>query len=74
MSIAQPKVVIPVFPGTNCEYDSAFAFEKAGAKATIQVLRNLTLNDIDESLKELEKTSSVLFLFVLSVFLKIKRF
>ena len=55
-SIAQPKVVIPVFPGTNCEYDSAFAFEKAGAKATIQVLRNLTLKDIDESLKELEKT------------------
>lgn len=55
-SIAEPKVVIPVFPGTNCEYDSAFAFEKAGAKATIQVLRNLTLKDIDESLKELEKT------------------
>ena len=55
-SIAQPKVVIPVFPGTNCEYDSAFAFEKAGAKSKIQVLRNLTLKDIDESLKELEQT------------------
>ena len=38
--IAQPRVLIPVFPGTNCEYDTARAFERAGAKADIVVIRN----------------------------------
>lgn len=50
-----PKVIIPVFPGTNCEYDSAAAFERAGAECEIMVFRNLTLTDIDESIKELEE-------------------
>ncbi len=46
---AKPKVVIPVFPGTNCEYDSARAFEKAGAGVNITVIRNLTPADIEDS-------------------------
>ena len=37
---AQPTVFIPVFPGTNCEYDSARAFERAGAKTIVKVFRN----------------------------------
>ncbi len=48
------KVVIPVFPGTNCEYDSKRAFEKAGAKVRLVVIRNKTENDIKESIDELE--------------------
>ncbi len=47
--IARPKVFIPVFPGTNCEYDSLKAFEKAGAKIQTQVFRNLSASDIRES-------------------------
>ena len=47
--IAQPKVFIPVFPGTNCEYDSLKAFEKAGAKVQTQVFRNLSADGIRES-------------------------
>ena len=47
--IAQPKVFIPVFPGTNCEYDSAKAFLRAGAKVQTQVFRNLTSDSIRES-------------------------
>ena len=46
---ARPKVVIPVFPGTNCEYDTARAFEDAGAKAEILVLRNLTSDAVSDS-------------------------
>ena len=49
------NVVIPVFPGTNCEYDSKRAFEKAGAKVELVVIRNKTANDIKESINELEK-------------------
>ena len=49
------KVVIPVFPGTNCEYDSKRAFEKAGAKVELVLIRNKTENDIKESVDELEK-------------------
>ena len=49
------KVVIPVFPGTNCEYDSKRAFEKAGAKVKLVVIRNKTELDIKESIEELEK-------------------
>lgn len=50
--LSQPRVFIPAFPGTNSEYDSARAFEKAGAIAKISVFRNQNANDIQESLKE----------------------
>lgn len=53
--IARPKVFIPVFPGTNCEYDSAAAFRRAGAESDIFVFRNLTGNDITDSVLEMEK-------------------
>ncbi|MEI6101496.1 MAG: phosphoribosylformylglycinamidine synthase, partial [Eubacteriales bacterium] len=53
--IAKPRVIIPVFPGTNCEYDSARAFEKAGAQADILVIRNRSAADIEESIAELKK-------------------
>jgi len=46
---AVPHALIPVFPGTNCEYDTARAFERAGAEAEIFVVRNLTSKDIEES-------------------------
>ncbi len=49
---ARPKVLIPVFPGTNCEYDSAKAVERAGAKAEIFVINNLTPAGISNSVKE----------------------
>ena len=49
---ARPKVLIPVFPGTNCEYDSAKAMENAGAEAEIFVVRNLTAGDIARSVAE----------------------
>ncbi len=49
------KVVIPVFPGTNCEYDSKRSFEKAGAKVELVVIRNKTEEDIKASIAELEK-------------------
>ena len=54
--IAQPTVFIPVFPGTNCEYDSARAFERAGAKVITKVFRNLDAEDIRSSVEEFEKT------------------
>ncbi len=53
--IAQPNVFIPVFPGTNCEYDSAKAFERAGAKVRTRVFRNMDAADIRESMAEFEK-------------------
>ena len=53
--IGQPTVFIPVFPGTNCEYDSAKAFERAGAKVTTRVFRNLDAEDIRSSVEEFEK-------------------
>ena len=49
------NVVIPVFPGTNCEYDSKRAFEKAGAKVELVVIRNKTEEDIKQSIDDLEK-------------------
>jgi phosphoribosylformylglycinamidine synthase len=52
---AVPRVIIPVFPGTNCEYDSARAFEDAGARAEIFVFKNLTPKDIDESIEALAR-------------------
>ena len=53
--IGQPTVFIPVFPGTNCEYDSARAFERAGAKVITKVFRNLHAEDIRGSVDEFEK-------------------
>ncbi|MFA7672334.1 MAG: phosphoribosylformylglycinamidine synthase [Clostridia bacterium] len=52
---ARPRVFIPVFPGTNCEYDMARAFLDQGAQCNIQVLRNLTSDDIEQSAKEFVK-------------------
>ena len=49
---AKPKVLIPVFPGTNCEYDSARAVEAAGAQAEILVIRNLTAEDVARSVEQ----------------------
>ncbi len=54
--IAQPTVFIPVFPGTNCEYDSTKAFERAGAKVVTKVFKNLTAEDIRDSVAEFEKS------------------
>ncbi len=62
---ATPKVIIPSFPGTNSEYDSAKAFNEAGANANILVFRNLTAKHIEESLQALEeqiKQSQILML------------
>ena len=53
--IAKPKVFIPVFPGTNCEYDLAKAFVDAGGDPKTFVFKNLKENDIEESIKEMEK-------------------
>ena len=53
--IAKPRVLIPVFPGTNCEYDTARAFEKAGAKPEVVVIRNLSAGDIEESVSYFER-------------------
>ncbi len=52
---ATPKVVIPVFPGTNCEFDSAKAVEDAGAKAEIIVINNLTADGISRSVEKFAK-------------------
>ena len=63
--IATPHVFIPVFPGTNCEYDSTRAFENAGATVTTKVFRNLTEEDIrdsvDEFAKEIAKAQIIMF-------------
>ena len=55
VKIAKPKIFIPVFPGTNCEYDTARAFEKAGGSPKTMVFRNLTPDDIEDSIKEMAK-------------------
>ena len=55
VKVDKPKVVIPVFPGTNCEDDSARAFEKAGAEVSTVVLRNLTKEVLVDSIDKLEK-------------------
>lgn len=52
---AKPRVLIPVFPGTNCEYDTARAFEKAGALTETIVIKNLSASAIEESVNEIEK-------------------
>ena len=54
--IAKPRVFIPVFPGTNCEYDSTRAFERAGAEVDVKVFKNLTAADIHDSVELFEKS------------------
>ena len=49
--VAKPRVFIPVFPGTNCEYDSTRAFERAGAEVDVKVFKNLTAEDIHDSVE-----------------------
>ncbi|MSC85076.1 phosphoribosylformylglycinamidine synthase [Eubacterium sp. am_0171] len=56
--IGQPTVFIPVFPGTNCEYDSKRAFERAGAKVITKVFKNLDAEDIRHSVAEFENAIS----------------
>lgn len=51
LKTAKPKVLIPAFPGTNCEYDTAMAMEKAGAEAEIFVVRNLTSDAVAQSVE-----------------------
>ena len=58
VKVAKPKVLIPVFPGTNCEYDSAKAMTDAGAEAEIFVIRNLTADAIASSVEEFAKKLS----------------
>jgi len=62
---AKPRVFIPVFPGTNCEYDSTAAFEDAGAEVSVAVFRNLTAEDIRESVEafenEIRKAQIIMF-------------
>ena len=53
--VAKPTVFIPVFPGTNCEYDSARAFERAGANTIVKVFKNLSASDIRDSVEEFAK-------------------
>ena len=53
--VAKPTVFIPVFPGTNCEYDSARAFERAGADTIVKVFKNLNAEDIRDSVEEFTK-------------------
>ncbi len=53
--VAKPTVFIPVFPGTNCEYDSTKAFERAGANVITKVFKNMTAEDIRASVDEFEK-------------------
>ena len=63
--VAKPTVFIPVFPGTNCEYDSAKAFERAGAKVITRVFKNLSAEDIRESVdafeKDIDKAQIIMF-------------
>ena len=54
--VAKPRVFIPVFPGTNCEYDSTKAFERAGAEVDVKVFKNLTAEDIRDSVEIFEKS------------------
>jgi phosphoribosylformylglycinamidine synthase len=63
--VAKPRILIPVFPGTNCEYDSARAFQKAGGIVDTIVIRNLTPVDVEQSVSELvrciEKAQIIMF-------------
>lgn len=55
IKIAKPRVLIPAFPGTNCEMDSKRAFERAGAQADIHIIRNMTQSQLIDSIQELER-------------------
>ena len=55
IKVAKPRIFIPVFPGTNCEYDSAKAFEKAGGLVETLVIRNLTAAGVEQSIQEMVK-------------------
>jgi len=55
VSYAKPRIFIPVFPGTNCEYDTAKAFERAGGKPEVFVIKNLTPAEIDKSIDSMAK-------------------
>lgn len=63
--VARPRVFIPVFPGTNCEYDSAKAFRAAGADVSVKVYRNITAEGIRESVesftKEIDQAQIIMF-------------
>ncbi len=54
-SFAKPRIFIPVFPGTNCEYDTARAFERAGGEANVMVLKNMTSAQIEKSIGDMVK-------------------
>ena len=58
IKVAKPKVLIPVFPGTNCEFDSARAVMRAGAEADIAVIRNLSADDVARSVEEVARKIS----------------
>ena len=65
----KPKVIIPVFPGQNCEYDTKQQFERAGAEVEVYVFNNLNVESIERSLKELsEKIASAQILMVVGGF------
>ena len=55
INIANPRVFIPTFPGTNCEYDTKRAFDRAGAKAEVFIFKNLCSQDVKESIEEMNK-------------------
>ena len=63
--VAKPKVFIPVFPGTNCEYDSAKAFERAGAEPVVKVFKNMTAleirHSVDVFVKAIEDAQMIMF-------------
>ena len=63
--VAKPHVFIPVFPGTNCEYDSAKAFERAGATVTTKIFKNLTSSmikdSVEEYIREINKAQIIMF-------------
>ena len=63
--VAKPRVFIPVFPGTNCEYDSTKAFERAGAEVDVKVFKNLTAKDIRDSVdifaKAIDQAQIIMF-------------
>ncbi|MBN7773053.1 phosphoribosylformylglycinamidine synthase [Clostridium aminobutyricum] len=65
IKIAKPRVLIPTFPGTNCEVDSKRAFERAGAETDIQLIRNMTQHQLIDSINELEqkiRQSQIIFI------------
>jgi len=63
--VAKPRVFVPVFPGTNCEYDSTKAFERAGAEVDVKVFKNLTAEDIRDSVnifaKAIDQAQIIMF-------------